>query len=160
MPFFSLVKKCDCIDGKASAMAKIALLLYIAFMNIAPQWYSLYASMSSIHFNRMKIWLEIDQFSSLHRFWTKRLQMTRLTRKRQAATFSFHQNISHQNWTENFRMTPKSRFIYSQISIVVNSERFIGSSSNIIVPHKSEMKWIYWPSFSQHILIWLVWKLK
>lgn len=106
-------------------------------------------------------------------FWTKRRQTTRLTGEKWAATFihaiqchlALQKNNNSLEREKRRRKSndTKSRFIYSQNGIVVKS----GSSvhhhhHNIVMPHKSETKWIYWPLFSPDIdMISLkLWKLK
>lgn len=70
--------------------------------------------------------------------------------KRQAATFSFHSNISHKKYIY-LKMTPKSRFIYSHKrahcsqSAEKERERFISSSSNIVCHTK-----VKWSGFIDH----------
>lgn len=117
--FVFIVSKCDCIccaitDAKASGDGKVALLctLHNTLTFLWPLRHN------DIHYARACQAFSIENENMIRNrsifltrffsFWTKRLQMTRDWRgKRQAATFSFHQNyLSHRNRIK-LQMTPK-----------------------------------------------------
>lgn len=111
----------------------------------------------SIELEKQMIWKSIN-FSLW--FWTKRRQTTRLTGQ-WAATFDSHSIQWHLALQKNNNNRRKGKkFEWHKITIYILlkwhccQERFISSSSssqNIVMPHKSETKWIYWPLFSPDI---------
>lgn len=145
------------------ALLSITFMEYIAFMAIAPQWYSLCANMSSI-LNWMKIWFEIDQFSSLldktstnrsdwqkkkgkpppFRFlWTSRIESIE---RRKNKFFQWHQNH------DLYMLTNKH---CCQLRVEFERERKSGSSSNIVCHTK--VKWSGFIDHHFHYMYWCDW---